>query len=244
MNRSGSTDDAKRRPVRSFVQRGGRLTPAQRRALADLLPRYQVAGDCRDVRTAFDRPAELVVEVGFGNGQALLNMAESEAQRNFLGIEVHPPGVGRLLNGLDQRGLGNVRVAMGDAVEVIERQMPPSSVAEFRIYFPDPWPKKRHHKRRLIQGDFLHLLSTRLGDQGLLHLATDWLPYAEWMVEQIERVEPLNLLGDPWVARPPWRPITHFERRGRGKGHQVFDLLTERRARQKTRGAHPVGPKT
>ncbi len=217
------------RRVRSFVRRPGRLTPAQAEALQDLLPRYSVAEG--DLRCAFEREAELVVEIGFGNGQALAWMAANEPERNFVGIEVHEPGVGRLLRALAADELNNVRVAMRDAVEVLSEQARPGSIDQVRIYFPDPWPKKRHHKRRLIQPLFLRLLAERLKPGGLLHLATDWAPYAQWMIEALLEVDAFDNLGSPWVERPDWRPLTHFEKRGQRKGHEIFDILAERKER-------------
>lgn len=213
------------RRVRSFVRRPGRLTPAQQRALDELLPRYELGPEIEDMTGAFDRPGPLVVEIGFGNGEALAWMAVNEPQKNFVGIEVHEPGVGRLLRKLESEGLENVRVAMRDAVEVLRDQAGPGSIDELRIYFPDPWPKKRHHKRRLVQRDFLRLAAERLRPGGLLHLATDWQPYAEWMLEQLRPLEQFRTLGDPFVPRPRWRPRTHFEERGARKGHAIFDLL-------------------
>jgi len=214
-----------RRRVRSFVRRPGRLTPAQQRALDELLPRYRIEAESTDLRQAFERAAPLVVEIGFGNGDALASMAARESDKNFVGIEVHEPGVGRLLRQLDALALTNTRVAMRDAVDVLREQTPPESVDEFRIYFPDPWPKKRHHKRRLIQSEFVALLAKRLAPGGLLHLATDWTPYAEWMLEAVEGCANLENLGDPWMDAPAWRPETHFQRRGQTRGHQIFDLL-------------------
>src|SRR5699024_4363446 len=138
--------------------------------------------------------------------------------KNFVGIEVHEPGVGRLLNSIDEAGLANVRVAMRDAVEVLAAQVRPASLDEVRVYFPDPWPQKRHHKRRLIQPGFLTTLVESIRPGGWLHLATDWQPYAEWMLAAIGAVPQLKLEGNPFVARPGWRPQTHFERRGHSKG--------------------------
>lgn len=217
--------EAHLRRIRSFVRRPGRLTPGQRRALDELLPRYGIDRDTTDVREAFDRDAPLVVEIGFGNGQALAWMAANEPGKNFVGIEVHEPGVGRLLKSVEDEGLDNVRVAMRDAVEVLAEQVAPESLDEVRIYFPDPWPKKRHHKRRLVQSGFLERLVGCMKPGGLLHLATDWAPYAEWMVEAVAAVPALALEGDPYVPRPAWRPQTHFEQRGQKKGHEIVDIL-------------------
>lgn len=216
------------RRIRSFVRRPGRLTPAQQRALDELLPVYQVPVDCADLRQCFEGEAPLVVEIGCGNGQALAWMAANEADKHFIGIEVHEPGVGRLLRSIEQAGLQNVRVAMRDAVEVLRDQAAPASLDEVRIYFPDPWHKKRHHKRRLIQPPFLKLICERLKPGGLLHLATDWAAYAEWMLEALAEVPELVNQGAPCVERPAWRPHTHFEKRGEKRGHEIADLLFQR----------------
>jgi len=169
-----------------------------------------------------------VIEIGCGNGQALAFMAANEPQFNFLGIEIHEPGVGRLLRSVEADGLDNVRVAVRDAVEVLEHQIPLDSLEQVRIYFPDPWPKKRHHKRRLIQAPFLGLVAERLRSGGLVHLATDWMPYAEWMLETLAEVPAFELVGDPYLPRPEWRPQTHFEKRGQRRGHRIVDLLLKR----------------
>lgn len=231
MTRPRDDGDDQQRRVRSFVRRPGRLTPGQRRALEALLPRYRIAPDLTDLRVAFARDAPLVVEIGFGNGEALATMAAAEPDRNFVGVEVHEPGVGRLLKRLDEHDTDNVRVAMRDAVEVLGEQAARASIDALRVFFPDPWPKKRHHKRRLVQPDFVELVADRLRDGGLLHLATDWEPYAERMVDVLAGQEALECLGDPFVPRPAWRPQTHFEARGARQGHRIHDLLYRRRAR-------------
>lgn len=223
---SGSTRQHRR--VRSFVRRPGRLTPAQQRALDELLPALEIPPEAADVSNAFDLDLPLVVEIGFGNGEALAWMAANEPDKNFIGIEVHEPGVGRLLRDVHEKSLANVRVAMRDAVEVLAGQVPAGCLSEARIYFPDPWPKKRHHKRRLVQPGFIDLLAERIRPGGLLHLATDWQPYAEWMLEQLEPSPHFENLGNPLVERPAWRPQTHFERRGERKGHTIADLLYRR----------------
>ena len=231
------------RSIRTFVIRNGRLTGAQGEALERLLPRWGIDHDA--VRRASpeggvaalfphpDRP--LRVEVGFGNGDALLAMAEAEPGVNFLGIEVHAPGVGHALLGLEAREragapLGNVRVCRHDAIEVLERLCAPGSVDRVHVFFPDPWVKKRHHKRRILQGDFLDAAARALAPGGLLHAATDVVEYADWMLEKtgadarFRNVSP----DGRFVARPHWRPSTRFERRGERLGHEVRDLLLER----------------
>ena len=224
----GSPPPDRLRRIRSFVRRPGRLTPAQLKALNELLPEFRVDPDCRDLREAFDRDAPLVVEIGFGNGQALAWMAANEPGTNFVGIEVHEPGVGRLLRSVADKRLDNVRVVMRDAVEVLREQTVPASIDEIRVYFPDPWPKKRHHKRRLIQPPFVALAASRLKPGGLIHLATDWQPYADWMLEVLGAEPALENLGSPTVERPDWRPETRFEQRGLGKGHRISDFLFRR----------------
>lgn len=217
--------DRHMRRVRSFVRRPGRLTPAQKRALEQRLPHYQVPAGISDLREFFKRSAPLVMEIGFGNGDALSWMAANEPDKNFIGVEVHEPGVGRLLNRLDEAALTNVGIVMHDAVDLLSSQVVPASLDEVRIYFPDPWPKKRHHKRRLIKPAFLEQLATSLRSGGILHLATDWEPYALWMLDALGQIPVFELLGNPWSPRPRWRPQTHFETRGLKKGHRIFDMV-------------------
>jgi tRNA (guanine-N7-)-methyltransferase len=220
------------RSIRSFVTRTGRITPAQQRALAELWPRYGIAyaPEPLDAAAIFGRDAPRTIEIGFGNGENLLALAVAHPARDFLGIEVHRPGVGRLLLGLDARSLTNVRVICHDAVEVLAQQIAAQSVDEILVLFPDPWPKKRHHKRRLIQHPFADLLASRLAPGGVLRLATDWQPYALEMLETLRAVAGLhNLAADgAFVARPPERIPTRFERRGERLGHEVWDLAFRR----------------
>ncbi len=220
------------RSIRSFVTRSGRITAAQERALEVLWPKYGVAfGTQRlEPKALFGREAPLSIEIGFGNGENLLALAAAHPERDYLGIEVHRPGVGRLLLGLEERQLGNVRVICHDAVEVLDVQIAPQSVDECLILFPDPWPKKRHHKRRLIQRPFAELLASRLGRDGVLRLATDWQPYALQMLETLAATAGLENLatGGAFVPRPPERAPTRFERRGERLGHEVWDLAFRR----------------
>lgn len=220
------------RPIRSFVTRAGRITPAQQRALAELWPRFGIEFTARPLEAlaAFGREAPRTLEVGFGNGENLLALAAADAGRDFLGIEVHRPGVGRVLLGLEARALTNVRIICHDAVEVLGQQIAPQWLQEILILFPDPWPKKRHHKRRLIQRPFADALASRLVPGGVLRLATDWQPYALQMLETLTAVPGLRNLaaGGAFVARPAERAPTRFERRGERLGHEVWDLAFRR----------------
>ena len=221
------------RSIRSFVTRAGRITPAQQRALDELWPRFGVEYACAplELGTLFGRSAPRAAEIGFGNGEHLLQLAAAQPARDFLGIEVHRAGVGRLLHALAARGLGNVRIICHDAVEVLAQQLAPGSLEEMLILFPDPWPKKRHHKRRLIQPDFAALAASRLAAGGILRLATDWEPYAVHMLETLAGCAALENLdpGGGFVPRPPQREATRFERRGERLGHGVWDLAFRRR---------------
>jgi tRNA (guanine-N7-)-methyltransferase len=220
------------RKVRSFVLRQGRFTPAQQRAFDDLWPRFGLdyAGQPRDFDAAFGRPAPRVLEIGFGNGDALRFAAQRDHDRDLLGIEVHAPGVGRLLNALAADDARNVRLYHHDAVEVLEHEIADASLDEVRIYFPDPWHKKRHNKRRLVNPEFAALLVRKLAPTGRLHLATDWQDYAEQMWDVLDATPGLANRAGPrgTVPRPEWRPQTHFETRGQKLGHGVWDLLYDR----------------
>ena len=221
-----------RQRIRSFVLRPGRMTDAQRRALEEHWPHFGLEREAGilDPADEFGRKAPLIMEIGFGMGQSLLAMAAAAPQDNFIGVEVHRPGVGRLLHGMSEASVDNIRVYCDDAVQVLEQCISPGSLHGVQIYFPDPWHKKRHHKRRLIQPEFVDLLCSRLARGGYLHLATDWENYAEHMLEVLEASPQLaNRAGAGlYSERPPWRPETKFERRGQRLGHGVWDLLYDR----------------
>jgi len=211
----------------SYVVRG-RKTEAQQRAIDELWPAYGVDfdGSPLDLDAIFGRTAPRIVEIGFGNGENLLTLAERHPERDFLGVEVHGAGVGRVLAGMRDRGLTNIRVVRHDAVEVFQTGLAAGSVAEVLIFFPDPWPKVRHHRRRLVQPDVVKIILPALSSDGVLRLATDWEPYAEHMLEVLD-AEPalVNVAGDAhFVPRPEDRPVTKFERRGEKLGHAIFDL--------------------
>ncbi|MFP5358385.1 MAG: tRNA (guanosine(46)-N7)-methyltransferase TrmB [Gammaproteobacteria bacterium] len=215
------------RRIRSFVRREGRMTDGQKRALDALWPRYGLEpGAPIEPRQYFGREAPLVLEIGFGSGDYLLARASTEPDRDFIGVEVHRPGVGRLLIRAEAAGLSNLRVAAHDAVSLLQEQLGDAVLDELVIQFPDPWHKKRHHKRRLIQPEFAHLAARRLKVGGCLLLATDWADYAEQMLDVLNACPDLRNLapGNGYAPRPATRPRTRFEARGERLGHAVFDL--------------------
>jgi tRNA (guanine-N7-)-methyltransferase len=223
---------SRRRPVRSYVLRKGRVTEGQRRALRELWPRYGVEpGDGPlDFGALFGNDRPVIMEIGFGNGAATWRMARDRPDENYLGVEVHRPGVGHLLLKVEEHGLENVRIACEDAVELLRHRVPDNSLAGVRIYFPDPWHKKRHHKRRLVQPQFVELLARRMSAGAILHIATDWAPYAAQMRDVLAGspdFENLSPTGD-FSPRPEWRPPSRYEQRGERLGHDVFDLVCRR----------------
>jgi tRNA (guanine-N7-)-methyltransferase len=225
-------EESDRRRVHSFVLRAGRLTGGQKRALSELWPVYGLAecDDKLDLAALFGNSQPVIMEIGFGNGDATWQMATSHPEENFLAVEVHKPGVGHLLLKLEENGISNVRIACEDAVELLHKRIPAASLAGVRIYFPDPWPKKRHHKRRIVQAPFIGLLAEKMRIGGILHLATDWAPYAEHMLEVMHNCkgfENFSPVGGP-VSKPAWRPATKYEQRGERLGHGVFDLVFRR----------------
>lgn len=218
------------RPIRSFVLRQGRISEAQQRAYEQLKSRYIVEFAARtlDMNTAFGRSAPKILEIGFGMGAATAQIAAEHPENDYLGIEVHTPGVGALMRLLDAGSLTNVRIIQHDAVEVLNHMIAPASLDGIHIYFPDPWPKKRHHKRRLIQPPLVTLLASRLKPGGYLHLATDWQGYAEWMLEVLRGEPQLKNTAEDYAPKPDYRPETKFERRGLNLGHGVWDLVFRR----------------
>ena len=220
-----------RRPIRSYVVRPGRMGPGQARALAELGPRFVLPfrASPTDFRVAFDRRAPLVLEIGFGMGDATVTIAAARPETDFLGIEVHPPGVGALLKRIGELGLTNLRIVQHDAVEVLEHMVAPGSLAGVHVFFPDPWHKLRHHKRRLVQPDFVRLLASRLAPGATLHCATDWENYALQMLDVLSAEPELRNTASGFAERPALRPLTKFENRGLGLGHGVWDLLFEKR---------------
>ena len=217
------------KPIRSFVIRSGRMTDAQRASYQNHWPDYglDLADGPIDLGVVFAQKSPLVVEIGFGMGDSLYQMCVSQPENNFIGIEVHPPSVGRLMNQAADSGLKNLRVYLADAKDVLEECIPDNRISRVQIYFPDPWHKKKHKKRRLVQPEFISHLMPKIASGGILHLATDWQDYAEQMLEVMEAEQAFsNVAGQGrYSERPAWRPETKFERRGHRLGHGVWDLI-------------------
>lgn len=223
-------DAPPRRPIRSYVLRQGRVSNAQRRAHETLLPAYGIpyTQDIIDLDAVFGRRAPKIIEIGFGMGETTAAIAASRPKNDYLGIEVHTPGVGSLLKQIAEHGLTNVRIIQHDAVEVLRSMIAPGSIDGVHIFFPDPWPKKRHHKRRLIQPALVHLLAERMKPGAYLHVATDWEEYAGHILATL-CVEPLlRNTADRYAPRPEYRPQTKFESRGLKLGHGVWDIVFKR----------------
>ncbi len=223
--------DGVRRPIKSFVLRQGRVSPAQRRACDTLLPKYGVPYQkaSLDLDAIFARASEKNLEIGFGMGETTAHIAEQFSDRDYLAIEVHTPGVGALLKTIGEIGLNNVRIVQHDAVEVLTHMIRDESFHGAHIFFPDPWPKTRHHKRRLIQSPFITLLTRKLKPGGYLHVATDWQEYAQHILTVLSAEPTLRNSAENFVPRPPYRPQTKFEARGLKLGHGVWDILFRKR---------------
>lgn len=219
-------------PIKSFVLRCGRLSHRQKIALDEWLPDYLMPepGKSWNFSNTFGRTAETIVEIGFGMGDSLIAMAETNPDKNFIGIEVHRPGIGALVARLKETRLENIRVAPYDAVALFQNNIPENSLSRINIFFPDPWPKTRHHKRRLIQPDFVRLLASKLKVDGIIHCATDWENYAFQMKDVLDAEPLLSNTQHGFATRPDERPVTKFEQRGKRLGHQVWDLVFVRLA--------------
>lgn len=225
-----SDDQHKARAIRSFVRRSGRITASQKNALEKYWPKYGIdyVPQLIELPSAF---TAVKMEIGIGNGDALIDMASADPQSLYLGVEVHEPGIGRCLNLVEQRQLKNLRLFMHDAVEVLQHMIAPASLDRVLLFFPDPWHKKRHHKRRIVNHAFRDLLYTVLKPGGVIHVATDWQDYAESIAEQFLADPRFKNLGDAqgYAECPDYRPLTRFEQRGRRLGHDVWDLLFAKR---------------
>ena len=219
------------RPIRSFVLRQGRVSNAQRRAHETLLPLYGISfvDDLLDLDKVFGRSAPKFLEIGFGMGETTAAIAQAHPQNDYLAIDVHTPGVGSLLKLIEESGLSNLRIIQHDAVEVLQRMLPPECLDGAHIFFPDPWPKARHHKRRLIQPQFIALLSERLKHGGYVHVATDWEEYAQQILQVLGNEPQLANTAADYAPCPAYRPSTKFEQRGLKLGHGVWDLVFKRR---------------
>lgn len=220
----------RQRRIRSFVLGRGRMTRGQRRAYDMLLPQFGIpfSGRVLDFESAFGRRAPVILEIGFGMGEATAEMAQRHPEINYLGVEVYAPGVGHLLRLIRERNLTNIRIIHHDAVEVLEQMIPERSLAGIHIFFPDPWPKRRHHKRRLIQPPFIRLAAGKLEIGGYIHVATDWPDYAQQILNVLTEESRLENVAEGFASRPPWRPLTKFERRGLAEAHRVWDIIFKR----------------
>jgi tRNA (guanine-N7-)-methyltransferase len=220
------------KPIRSYVVRAGRMTKSQRSAFGARWQHYglKLADGKIDLDTVFQRTGKKVLEIGFGMGDSLLQMAMQQPATDFIGIEVHPPGMGSLVNAAAEENIDNLRLYLADANDVLQECIPPDSLDRVQLYFPDPWHKKKHHKRRIVQPQFLQLIRSKLKVAGVLHIATDWEPYAEQILELIDSAPGYkNPAGNGnFIPRPDYRPLTKFEKRGQGLGHGVWDLMAEK----------------
>jgi len=220
------------RRIRSFVLRAGRMSDAQRRSYENLAPHFLLPYEKKEftVQSAFGAEAELIIEIGFGMGIATADIAEANPNKCYLGLEVHTPGIGRLLWEIEQRSLTNIRIIEYDAVSVLEDMIGDGTVAGFHVFFPDPWPKKRHQKRRLIKRPFTDLLARKLKNGSYVYMATDWAEYGEWALAELEATRALENAYEGFAPRQEWRPETKFERKGLDKDHELRELFFRKKS--------------
>lgn len=230
-DKEAPSEDLKQRRIRSFVLRQGRLTKGQERALETGLPVFGIpyADQSIDLNAQFKRTeSKKILEIGFGMGETTARIAQTLPDCDFLAVEVHTPGVGSLLKLIQEQDISNIRIIQHDVVEVLQNMLADTSLDGVHIFFPDPWHKKRHHKRRLIQGEFVKLLCRKLKPGGYLHVATDWQEYAEWVLEVLSAEPLLKNTAQDYAEKPSYRPLTKFENRGIKLGHGVWDMVFER----------------
>ena len=222
----------KRRTIRSYVLRSGRLSKSAAHALEAYVPLYGIdpADSMLDLKKIFPKPRPIIIEIGFGMGHATIELAEGYPEYNFIGIEVYPPGVGKVLSEIHERSLENLKVLRADAATVLDRMVPDSSVCGFHVFFPDPWPKKKHHKRRLLQKSFMQTLARKLETGGYLYAVTDWEDYARQILRELQELELLSNPYDGFAPPRPWRPETSFQRKGEAKNHPIFEIWFEKEA--------------
>ncbi len=224
-------DDIKRRPIRSYILRQGRITAAQKKAIHESFQKHAVIFENKliDFNDKFkNKSGYLILEIGFGMGFSTAEIARSNLNKNYIAIEVHSPGVGNLLKLIQENNISNLKIIQHDAVEVLNSMIKNDSLDGIHIFFPDPWPKKRHHKRRLIQLNLIKLIAQKIKRSGYLHIATDWEDYASWIIDLLDKEEELQKTSDDFFKKPDYRPLTKYENRGIKLGYKVWDMIYRR----------------
>ena len=224
-------EDIKRRPIRSYILRQGRITPAQTKAIQENLKKHAIVFENQPINfnDVFQNGSgELVLEIGFGMGTSTAEIAKANPKKNYIAIEVHSPGVGNLLKLIQENDISNLKIIQHDAVEVLNTMIKNDSLDGIHIFFPDPWPKKRHHKRRLIQDSFLKLMAQKIKQSGYLHIATDWEDYALWIIDLLDKETLLQKTSEDFFRKPDYRPLTKYENRGIKLGYKVWDMIYRR----------------
>lgn len=224
-------EDIKRRPIRSYILRQGRITAAQTKAIQENLKKHAIVFENQPINfndVFQNRSGELVLEIGFGMGTSTAEIAKANPKKNYIAIEVHSPGVGNLLKLIQENDISNLKIIQHDAVEVLNTMIKNDSLDGIHIFFPDPWPKKRHHKRRLIQDSFLKLMAQKVKQSGYLHIATDWEDYALWIIDLLDKETLLQKTSEDFFRKPDYRPLTKYENRGIKLGYKVWDMIYRR----------------